>query len=309
MKERPRRISLLGLGAIGVLVVLCGVAVAAWLTTTRTAVAPVPLPTSGPVPSFSHVYLIVLENRPSKDVIGDRDAPTINDLARRGALATNYHSVGRPSQPNYLALVRGSTQGVADDGVHDLDAMTLADHLEAKGRSWAVSAENLPAGCFTGQNASGGTDGPGTYVRKHQPFISFTSVSGNAARCASHLHDLSTFDPAAADFQLIVPNLCHDAHDCPLRDADAWLAGFVPRILGSAAFRDGGVLFITFDEADLDTDHVAMLALGAGVQPGTQSADARTHYAWLRTVEDAWGLGCLANSCTAGNLSGLFTAP
>jgi hypothetical protein len=313
MKPRRRReFPLLGLGVVVVVIVLAAFATGAWLTTTRTDL-PIPTPTSvpvsGPVPSFRHVYLIVLENHPYEDVIGDGDAPTINALAARGALATDYHAIGRPSQPNYIGLVSGSTQGVSDDGVHNLDASSLADLLEAKGLSWAVSAENLPSPCFTGQTASGGTDGGGNYARKHEPFISFTAVSGNPDRCGTHIHDLSAFDPAAANFQLIVPNLCNDAHDCPLRVADQWLAGFVPRIIDSTAFQDGGVLFLTFDEGNLGTDQVPMIAVGMGVQPGTRSADTRNHYAWLRTVEDAWSLACLASSCDAGNLSGLFSVP
>ena len=293
-------------------IVLAAFAAGAWLTTTRRdppAATPTAAPSSGVVPKFGHVYLIVLENHAYEDVIGDGDAPTINALVARGALATDYHAVGRPSQPNYIGLVSGSTQLVSDDGVHDLDAPSLADQLEAKGISWAVSAENLPSPCFTGQTASGGPDGGGNYARKHEPFISFTAVSGNPERCGTHIHDLTAFDPASASFQLIVPNLCHDAHDCSLRVADQWLAGFLPGILDSAAFGDGGVLFLTFDEGDLGTDQVPMIAVGMGVKPGTRSSDTRNHYAWLRTVQDAWGLPCLAASCTAGNLSGLFSAP
>lgn len=310
--ERRREIPLFALGLAVVLFVLAALAAGAWLTTTRTdppVSTPGLVPTSGSVPSFKHVYLIVLENRPYGDVIGDSDAPTINALAAQGALATNYHAVGRPSQPNYIAIVSGSTQGVADDGLHVVDAPNLADQLEAKGLSWAVSAENLPTGCFAGQTASGGSDGAGNYARKHEPFISFTQVSGNADRCGTHIHDLSAFDPAAANFQLIVPNLCHDAHDCPLRVADQWLAGFAPKILDSAAFKDGGVLFVTFDEADGVTDQIPMIAMGTGVRAGTTWGDRRNHYAWLRTVQDAWGLACLANSCDAGNLAGLFSSP
>jgi hypothetical protein len=281
-------------------------AAGAWLLTNRIPGALGPLPSSGLVPDFGHVYLVVFENRPYDDVIGDPDAPYMNTLADRGALATDYHSVERPSQPNYIALVSGDTHGIHDDAIHDLDAPNLADQLEAKGISWAVSAENLPEPCFTGAFASGGPDGEGTYYRKHEPFISFTQISGNADRCGGHIHDLSSFDPAEASFQLIVPNICHDGHDCQLSVADEWLAGFAPRITESEAFADGGVLFVTFDEGDRLTNHIAMIAVGAGVLPGTRWDAVRTHYSWLRTIQDAWGLSCLARSCDAGNLSGLF---
>lgn len=309
--NRGTRVSRLGIGVAGVLIALVAVAALAWVSTTRTDQPPSTssqLP-SGFVPNFTHVYLIVLENRPYVDVIGKPAAPALNALVAQGALATNYHSVGRPSQPNYIALVSGSTHGITDDGVHELDAPNLADQLEAKNLSWAVSAENLPSSCFAGATASGGTDGAGNYARKHEPFVSFMAIGGNPDRCGQHIHGLAAFDPAEAAFQLIVPNLCHDAHDCALQVADSWLAAFVPKIVGSAAFADGGVLFITFDEADFAGDQVPMIALGTGVRAGTQSADARNHYAWLRTVQDAWGLPCLASSCGSGNLSGLFRAP
>ena len=36
---------------------------------------------------------------------------------------------------------------------------------------------------------------------------------------------------------------------------------------------------------------------------GFTSATAHNHYGMLRTVEDTFGLGCLANSCSAAPLS------
>lgn len=308
--RRGRSVSRLGLGMLLVLIGLVAFAGGAWLFATRAdSPGAFPAPHSGPLPRLKRIYLIVFENRPYGDVIGNAHAPTFNALASQGALATDYHSISKPSQPNYVALVAGGTLGVSDDKVYDLSAANLADQLESKGLNWSVSAENLPDPCFKGETASDATDGTGTYVRKHEPFISFTQISGNTARCSRHIHNLRAFDPAEADFQLIVPNLCHDAHDCAIEVADQWLAGFAPRILQSPAFRDGGVLFITFDEGSRFSDRIPLIALGAGVRPGSQSADNRNHYAWLRTVQDAWGLACLANSCTAGNLSGLFQAP
>jgi hypothetical protein len=252
-----------------------------------------------------HVWVIVMENRTYGQVIGNKNAPFLNGLATRYGLATNYQGVAHPSEPNYLALVSGSTQGVTDDGVHNIGAATVFDQLEQAGRSWAVYAENVPSGCFKGATADGGPDGSGTYARKHEPAISFTGVSGNPARCA-RITDLSHFDPAAADVSLIIPNMCHDMHDCSTATGDAWLRTFVPRITGSPSFADGGLLVVTFDEADGGGNRVAMVFAGPSVAAGTRVTAPADHYSLLRTIQDAFGLPCLAESCQATPMAALL---
>lgn len=265
--------------------------------------------TTDPFPRFSHVYVIVLENHDLSAVIGDPGAPYLNSLATRYGLATEYSAVAIPSQPNYIALFGGSTRGIADNENHDLAEPNLADELEANGHTWRVFAQNVPTGCFTGAEASGGPDGAGTYARKHEPAISFTNISTNPARCAN-ITDFSHFDPAAADFELIVPNLCNDMHDCSVDVGDRFMAGFVPRILDSAAFQKGSVLFVTFDEGTTSRgdQHVATIVIGPGVPPGMRSSIAHTHYSLLRSIEDTWGMGCLDESCDANNLAEFFPA-
>lgn len=269
-------------------------------------------PAFRPSPSVSavrRIWLIVMENRSYEQVIGSGKAPFLDDLAARFGSATDYHGVARPSEPNYLALVSGSTQGVRDDGSHDITAPTLFDQLEAAGRGWAVYAENVPGGCFRGSVARGGPDGAGTYARKHEPAISFTAISGDPARCA-RITDLSHFSPDGADFSLIVPNLCHDMHDCATGVGDAWLRGFVGRITGSPAFADGGLLVVTFDEASGGdgSQHTALVFAGPGIAAGTRATARADHYGLLRTIEDAFGLPCLARSCAAAPMPELLGA-
>jgi hypothetical protein len=261
-----------------------------------------------PIPRFNHVYVIVLENHDLSAVIGDPGAPYLNSLAARYGLATEYSAVAIPSQPNYIALFGGSTRGIADNENHDLSVPNLADEIEANGHTWRVFAENVPSGCFTGAVSSGGADGAGTYARKHEPAISFTNISTNPARCAN-ITDFSHFDPAAADFELIIPNLCNDMHDCSVAAGDRFMAGFVPRILDSPAFQ-GSALFITFDEGTTSRgdQHVATIVIGPGVPAGMKSSIAHTHYSLLRSIEDTWGMGCLDESCDANNLAEFFPA-
>ena len=274
-----------------------------------TNLEPIPSGSDVAVRPTSHVFLIVLENKSEADVVDAPDAPYLNDLIARFGLARDYQAIAHPSQPNYLALFSGSTQDVLDDDVHDLAVPNLADELEAAGRTWRVFAENYPAGeCFTGATSSGGPDGDGVYVRKHNPAISFTSISRSPTRCAN-IQPLSAFDPGLADFELIVPNMCHVMHDCPVSTGDVWLRGFVPRILDSPAWHDDGVLFITFDEGAEQSrrNEIPTLVIAPDVEAGFQSETAHNHYSLLRTIELGLGVDCLAESCSANTLGEFFT--
>jgi hypothetical protein len=273
-----------------------------------THLEPIPSGSDVAVRPMSHVFMLVLENKSEQDVIGAPEAPYLNELIGRFGLATDYQAIAHPSQPNYLALFSGSTHDVFDDDVHDLSAPNLADELEAAGRTWRVDAENWPGECFTGATSRGGLDGDGEYVRKHNPAISFASISGSADRCAK-VQPLSAFDPGAADFELIVPNMCHVMHDCPVSTGDTWLQEFVPRILDSAAWRHGGVLFITFDEGadSSNRNEVPTLVIAPDVPAGFRSGVAHNHYSLLRTIELGLGVDCLAESCSANTLGEFFT--
>lgn len=269
-----------------------------------------PTQTPPPLPSFSHVFVILMENEESTSIIGNSAAPYINGLATQYGYTTNYTAVSHPSEPNYLALWSGSTQGVTDDGVYNFSGgTTIADQLEAAGMSWHVAAQNVPVtSCYTGATAANGPDGTGTYARKHEPAISWTSVSGNAARCA-RITDFSHFDPALGQLWFIAPNLCNDMHDCSIATGDTFLKGWLPTILNSSAFTNGGAVFLTWDEGSTSTGgggKVATVVISPLAKNGFSSATSHTHYSLLRTIETAWGLGCIANTCAANDLREFF---
>ena len=103
---------------------------------------------------------------------------------------------------------------------------------------------------------------------------------------------------------MVVPNLINDMHDGSIRQGDAFLRAFVPQITGSAAFRAGGVLFITFDEGTSSRGaqgdrggHVATLMISAKVTRGYRYRAYADHWSLLRTTERILGLPCLANAC------------
>jgi hypothetical protein len=65
---------------------------------------------------FDHIFYVMMENHATDEILGNTaDAPFLNTLAGRAAVATSYYGVTHPSLPNYLAAISGSTQGIFDD--------------------------------------------------------------------------------------------------------------------------------------------------------------------------------------------------
>lgn len=260
----------------------------------------------GPLRRAGHVWLIMLENKEYGSLLANPAAPYFNGLAAKYGLASNYYATGHPSLPNYIALVAGSVAGVTADGAYHLGRASLFSQLSSLGQPWREYAQDVPGVCFTGATGGGGLDGPGLpgeYARKHNPAISFTSVSNNPAQCAN-IQPLAGFDPAAGAYEFIVPNLINDMHDGTIAQGDAFLSAFVPLITASPAFAAGGVLFITFDEGSTkdgflgdNGGHIATLLVAASIPPGYQYLPYADHSSVLRTTEDLLGLPCLGLAC------------
>ncbi|HLI51374.1 MAG TPA: alkaline phosphatase family protein, partial [Thermomicrobiaceae bacterium] len=162
--------------------------------------------------------------------------------------------------------------------------------------------------------ASGGADGSGNYARKHNPAMTFTEINSNPTACARHITDLSAFTPTAADFSLIVPNLCHDMHDCSVKTGDDWLSSWLPlNILNTPTWETGrNAIFITWDEGDSNKrggGMVPLIVLSSATPANTRSTQPYNHYSLLRTIEASWGLRCLNHSCETTPMNGLFPSP
>jgi phosphatidylinositol-3-phosphatase len=270
---------------------------------------PVPPPTPAGVPAFSHVFVIVMENHEYGSIIGSASAPYLNSLAASYGLATNYYGATHPSLPNYLALTAGSTFGITSDCTTCyVNATNLADQLEASGRSWKAYMEDMPSACYLGA-ASGG------YAMKHNPFVYYNDIRNNASRCAAHVVPFTQFSGDMSSGQVpnfvwITPNMCNDTHDCSVATGDSWLRSVVPQIINSTAYRNGGVLFITYDEGSSNAGccgtssggHIVTLVISPRSIAGYRSAVAENHYGLLRTIEDAFRLAHLNAAASASNV-------
>ena len=233
-----------------------------------------------------HVFVIVLENTPYQLAIRQR---YIASLATQYAVATNYSDLGNPSLPNYLAMTSGSTWGITDDLYHQLPATGLGKQLTTAGISWKAYFEGFTGDCF---------ESPYPYVLKHNPFAYYGGACpANIVPMTDLAVDLNSTTPRLS---WITPGMCNDGHDCGVAKADRWLSQTVPQIVSSKAWKQGGVLFITWDESGADNGRVALLVVAAGLHG--QLTMPMNHYSLLATISDRLGVQRLGSAKQATSL-------
>jgi acid phosphatase len=223
-----------------------------------------------PTPAPKHVFVIVLEN--TSYALALRQ-PYIARLARQYAVATNYGEVSNPSLPNYLAMTSGSTWGIRDDSFHKLPATGLGNQLSGAGISWKAYMEGFTGDCFSS---------PYPYALKHNPFAYYGGACPpNVVPMTDLTSDLNGNTP---QLSWITPGMCNDGHDCGVARSDRWLSQFVPQITSSTAWKQGGVLFIVWDESGTEDGRVALLVVAPTLRG--QLAMPLNHYSLLATIAD-----------------------
>jgi hypothetical protein len=253
-------------------------------------------------PSFKKVMTVIFENMDYSDVIGQ---PFFLKLSQQGANLAGFYAEVHPSQGNYIALTSGDMHGVTNDNTVDVDAKNITDLLEAQGKTWKVYVEAWPGNCYTGTRQ-------GTYVRKHNPFISYLDIQKAPDRCAK-IVDASQLavDFAAGtlpDYAFYVPDLNNDGHDTNSAYADRWFSGAFGPLLTDPRFTKDMLLVATFDESSLTgAQHIYTVLWGDSVVPGSVTQTKYNHYSILRTIEDTLALGTLGlNDAQATAISGIW---
>jgi hypothetical protein len=270
--------------------------------------APPPTPSARPSPSPGtrlppagaprHTLIVMLENRTYGQVIGTRAAPFLNALARGGALFTNSRAITHPSEPNYLALFSGSTQGVSsDDCPLRFTAPNLATQLLAAGYTFAGYSEGLPA------TGSGTCDGGTGYARKHVPWTNFSNVPRAVSLpfTAFPARDFATLPTVS----FVIPDLCHDMHDCSVATGDDWARAHLGAYAAWARTHRS-LLIVDFDENDYGPgNHIPTIFYGGTVRPG-RYGELITHYSVLRAIEELYGLRPLGHAASAKPITNVW---
>jgi hypothetical protein len=184
--------------------------------------------------------------------------------------------------PQYADVSPGTPdadgQAAGTGCVYPAATKTLPDQLFAKGYTWKAYVEDIanggPGAPQTCRHPDPGSADPfqqprpgDAYVTWRNPIVYFHSLlDPPPSTCNTSdvdLKQLSTDLQQVGDspaLSLIVPNRCHDGSDEPcapdqpagLAASDAFLQTLIPEIQKSPAYKQGGLIAITFDQAPQD---------------------------------------------------------
>ncbi len=240
----------------------------------------------------------MLENHPYGELIGTSSTPFLTSLASAGAVLTQSYAISHPSEPNYLAMFSGSTQGLSDDSCpHAFTGPNLGSSLLAAGDTFVGYSESLPSAGYTGCKA-------GAYARKHSPWVNFTALP------ASVNQPMTAFPANFAQLPglaFVIPNLNDDMHDGTIAQGDQWmkahLSGYV-----TWAKTHNSLLIVTTDEDDrAHANHITTIVVGAHVRPGADNTRTN-HYGLLRTLLASFNLSPFAGAASAAPITGFWTS-
>ncbi|KAK0614916.1 phosphoesterase family-domain-containing protein [Bombardia bombarda] len=258
--------------------------------------------------TFDRYIQIFLENTDYSKAIAD---PSLAYLASQGISLTNYFAITHPSQPNYVAAVGGNTFGITDDSFQRISSSTktVVDLLDTAGISWGIYQEHSP---YTGFQANwkNQVSGADDYVRKHNPLISYDSVTSDINRLAKS-KNFTQFDKDLAanklpQWMFITPNMTNDGHDTSITVSGKWSRNFLTPLLSNPKFNiDRTLIVLTFDEGStLGTNQIYSVLLGSAVPSakiGTTNSTKYNHYSLIKTAELNWNLGSLGQNDVAAS--------
>ncbi len=292
----------------------------------------------GTAPAIKHVVVVMMENLSYSKVIGNpASAPyQSNTLATQCGVGTSAFGGTHTSAANYLALSAGQFPSAAPPGCGSVS--TCADssdniysQLDAAGLSWKDYAESMPLPCgpSTVHPYKIGHNPPPFYTR-----ISRTECQANDLPVANLNSQSGAFwnDLQARtlpSLSWITPNEDDDGSNGET-PSDTWLNGFLTNLKSSNSYQDGNtVVIVNYDEgsgsdpgvtavgedctdqsqalpivnnisAHRESCHIPFFVVYPYTAAGARDSTFFDHYSVTKTVEDLFGLPCLAHACDTG---------
>jgi phospholipase C len=269
------------------------------------------------------VFLILFENKNWSDIVGSPSAPYINhQLLPQASYTKQYYNPPglHPSLPNYIWLEAGTNFDIHDDDDPAAHVLGSTEHLVTLLKNAGIPWRSYQEGI---SGASCPLANTGRYAVRHNPQVYFSDVTADhnpkSAYCIAHVRPFAQLANdlarrSTARYNFITPDICDDMHDscAPANNmvlqGDTWLASHVPAILDSQAYKQGGAIVITWDEAATGDGPIGMIVLSPFAKGhGYTNTIHYTHSSLLRSLEVIFGVRpFLGDAARSNDLRDLF---
>lgn len=250
-----------------------------------------------PPATYEHVVVFVNENRTWDEVggVGFGDLPWLGQLAAGCSVYTDWRETnpGQNSLTQYIGLTSGvDNPATVNDCKPSNDCRSTDDNIFRQVRESGGTARTYVEGATKPCSAKGNAP-------KHIPALYYQG-GDDPAHCADEVRPLGELDPDnLPTYAMVVPDLCHDGHDCDDDVVDTWLHEHLGAVLDGADYQAGTTaVFVLWDE----DRPVPNLVIAPTASAGPLSLDGAGHAAALRTMEEMLGLPLLADANDAPSL-------
>jgi phosphatidylinositol-3-phosphatase len=295
-------------------------------------------PEAGPV---KHVFLVSLASPGYEAAFGSASQmPYLASTLRpQGVLLSRYGLLDDSALANGLAAIGGEAPTAASKAgcpdyeacISPVETFTVADQLGTGQLTWRAYLEGMsdeagrPANCVHPEPGVSEATPAGGYSATLNPFVYFHSLL-DLGDCASNDVPLTELPrdlrkpERTANFSYVSPDLCDAGFpgQCPegapdgAAAADAFLANVIPEILASPAYKQDGLLIVTFgavapapidptvesapEAAAAEPLKTGALLISRFLAPGGTDAAPYDPYSLLRSTEDLFGLAHLGEA-------------
>jgi hypothetical protein len=195
--------------------------------------------------TIQHVVVVFFENEPYSAVKADNGY--LWSLTKNYSYASNYYSPCHPSSPNYLSATSDGTQGrCGSDASPPSGGFAVANlfsEAQTAGLSWANYAQSMPSACAKSDSQP--------FVVHHTPALYYSSVTGSASTCDSHVLPFSTTAALAnasgfpQNYVFVTPD---NNHNKPISASDTFAKSLISS-MSTRSYWSSTVVFLVYDES------------------------------------------------------------
>lgn len=260
-----------------------------------------PAPTSEE--GIDKVLVTIIENKGLTQM--KQHAANLWTLAQKYGYASDYRAITHPSLPNYIAIAAGDRLGVSDDGdpaKHKLTDPNIFTNTLKAGGTAQTFADNMGSETCRQTNQ-------GKYAVRHNPWTYFSNDRDN---CQKFVVDGAAYEETVAagnlaNLTFLIPDNCHNAHDCSIETADKWVFQKVVTAMSGPDFRAGRLLIVI--TADEDNKKEGNRILTVLVHPSLSHkvvGTRLTHYSLNRLLAQITHTSPLQNGASAPDMATAF---